>query len=76
MPATASSWSAKPPPIAVTGIEPDKVSAIANLKGRLVAGDASVSGDTILIGKALADELGLGVGRIVRLRSSTGIERA
>lgn len=63
-------------PIAVTGIEPDKVSAIANLKGRLVAGDASVSGDTILIGKALADELGLGVGRIVRLRSSTGIERA
>lgn len=63
-------------PIAVSGVEPDKVSAIANLESRMVAGSAALAGNAILIGKALADELGLGVGRIVRLRSSTGVERA
>ncbi len=63
-------------PLAVTGVEPDKVSAIANLQARLVEGRAELAGDSVLIGKALAEELGLGVGRIVTLRSSQGAERA
>lgn len=63
-------------PVAVTGVEPDKVSAIANIAARLVAGDVRLSNSGVLIGKTLADDLGIGVGQIIRLQSDRNVERA
>lgn len=61
--------------VAVTGVETDKVSAIADLAGRLTAGTADLSSSTILVGSKLASDLGVGVGQVVRLQSDRGIER-
>lgn len=63
-------------PVAVTGVEPDKVSAVANIAARLVAGDVRLSNSGVLIGKTLADDLGIGVGQIIRLQSDRNVERA
>ncbi len=63
-------------PVAVTGVEPDKVSAIANIAARLVAGDVRLSNSGVLIGKTLGDDLGIGVGQIIRLQSDRNVERA
>ncbi|WP_395820235.1 ABC transporter permease [Devosia sp.] len=61
--------------VSVTGVDPDKVSAIADLGKRLVKGSTALSSSTILIGKALADDLGVTVGQVVRLQSDRGIDR-
>ena len=63
-------------PVAVTGVETDKVSAIADLQGRLVAGDTVLTNSTVIIGKVLADDLGIGVGQVIRLQSDRNVERA
>lgn len=62
-------------PVAVTGVEPAKVSAIADFEKRMVSGGTGLTGSTILVGKRLADDLGLAVGGVVRLRASTNDER-
>lgn len=62
-------------PVAVTGVAPDKVSAIANLAGRLVSGTAMLNNSAVLIGKTLADDLGIGVGQVIRLQSDRNVER-
>lgn len=59
-------------PVGVTGVEPDKVSAIADIKKRLVSGTTDLNNSTVLIGKGLADDLGLQVGQVTRLRSENG----
>ncbi len=63
-------------PVAVTGVEADKVSAIADLQSRLVDGDTVLTNNTVIIGKGLADDLGVGVGQIIRLQSDRNVERA
>lgn len=63
-------------PVAVTGVEPDRVSAIADIGRRLTAGNTRLDNNSILIGQRLADDLGASVGQIVRLRSDLGTERA
>lgn len=63
-------------PVSVTGVETDKVSAIANLEGRLVAGDTVLTNSTVIVGKGLADDLGIGVGQVIRLQSDRNVERA
>src|SRR5690606_8096138 len=62
-------------PVAVTGIEPDKVSAIADLETALVAGNALLTNSSLLIGASLAEDLDVGVGQVVRLQSDRGMER-
>ncbi len=62
-------------PVGVTGIDEDKVSAIADIKRRLVAGTTNLNGSTILIGRTLAADLGLQVGQVAHLRSPEGRER-
>jgi lipoprotein-releasing system permease protein len=61
-------------PVTVVGVEPDKVSAIANVAGNLVAGRADLPTGAALIGQTLADDLGVGAGHGLRLRSDQGVD--
>lgn len=60
--------------VAVTGVEPDKISAIADIDGRLVAGSSRLGANRVLIGRALADDLRVEVGQILRLQSDRNVE--
>ena len=62
-------------PVSVTGVEMNKVSAIADLEAALVEGNADVANASVLIGSGLAGDLGIGVGQVVRLESDRGVER-
>jgi lipoprotein-releasing system permease protein len=62
--------------VSVTGVEPDKVSAIANLDARLTSGSTDLTGSTVVMGRKLAEDLGVQVGQVVRLQSDRGIERS
>lgn len=62
-------------PVGVTGVEPGKVSAIADLEAGLVEGSTELRNDTIIIGAPLAEDLGIGVGQVVRLESDRGQQR-
>ncbi len=61
--------------VGVTGIEPGKLSAIANIEKRLIAGGTELSNSTVIIGSKLADNLGVGIGQVVRMQSDRGNER-
>lgn len=63
-------------PVAVTGVEADKVSAIADLESRLVAGDPILTNSTVIVGATLAEDLGVGIGQVIRLQSDRNVERA
>ncbi|RYY23120.1 MAG: ABC transporter permease [Sphingomonadales bacterium] len=63
-------------PVGVTGVDPDKLSAIADIGGAMVAGDATLPIDGILIGSTLARDLGVRVGQVLRLRSDRARERS
>ena len=63
-------------PIGLIGVLPDKVSAIADVKARLVAGSTDLPIGSILIGKTLADDLGVNIGQSLRLTSDKGIDSA
>lgn len=62
-------------PVAVTGVEPDKVSDIANLEIRMVAGDTLLTNSSVIIGQTLANDLGIGIGQVIRLQSDRDVER-
>lgn len=62
--------------VSVTGVEPDKVSAIANLENRLTSGTTELTGSTVVMGRKLAEDLGVQVGQVVRLQSDRGIEKS
>ncbi|HEY0919555.1 ABC transporter permease [Devosia sp.] len=62
-------------PVGVTGVEADKVSAIADIGGHLVAGSAALTNTTVLIGSTLARDIGVEVGQVVGLLSDRDIER-
>lgn len=63
-------------PVQITGIEAKDVSSIANIEDRLVAGTTDLMLGTALIGKGLADSLGIGVGQSVIIRSDRNIEQS
>jgi lipoprotein-releasing system permease protein len=63
-------------PVGVIGTQADKLSAISDIAGRMVAGSASLPPDGVLVGQTLAEDLGLRVGQVVRLRSDRGRERS
>lgn len=60
--------------VSINGLETGRESAITNLQGYLVAGSASLGAGSVLLGKRLADDLGLLLGQSVRLASTNGIE--
>jgi lipoprotein-releasing system permease protein len=62
--------------VSVTGLEPDKVSAIVNLKGYLVEGTAEIGTGKVLVGKSLADDMNFRLGQTVRLQADTGISQS
>lgn len=61
-------------PVGVIGVEPDKVSALADIEGRLTAGRPDLPIGGVLIGQNLADILGVSVGQGLRLRSDRGVD--
>lgn len=63
-------------PVGVIGVQPDKLSAIADISGVMVAGSDALTPDSVLIGATLADDLGLRVGQVIRVRSDRGRERS
>lgn len=63
-------------PVQITGVEASEISAIADIEANLVAGSTDLALGTAVIGKGLADTLGIGVGQSVVLRSDRGIEQS
>lgn len=62
--------------LAVTGVDPDRISAITDFQGRMVAGGTVLTSSSVLIGQGLAEDLGLGLGQMLRLRSDRDQERS
>jgi lipoprotein-releasing system permease protein len=62
-------------PVGVIGVEPDKLSTIADIGSAIVSGSDALPIDGILIGSILADDLGLRAGQVVRLTSDRGRAR-
>jgi len=62
-------------PVGVTGVEVGKMSAIADIEKRLIAGNTDLNNSTVVIGSKLADNLGVGIGQVVRMQSDRGVER-
>jgi lipoprotein-releasing system permease protein len=62
-------------PVAIKGIEPEKLSVIAPIADTIVRGRADLSAGSLLLGTRLAHDLGLGVGQPVILRSDRDRER-
>jgi len=60
--------------VAVVGVEPDNVSAIAKVGDNLLAGTDFLPIGSAVIGSALADDLGLSIGQGLRLTSDRGVE--
>ena len=63
-------------PVGVTGVTPGNLSAIADVRGAIVSGSADLPVDGILIGRTLAEDLGVRVGQVLRLVSDRGRERS
>jgi lipoprotein-releasing system permease protein len=62
-------------PVLITGLEARDISAIANIEANLVAGSTDLMLGTAVIGKGLADTLGIGVGQSLVIRSERAIEQ-
>jgi lipoprotein-releasing system permease protein len=62
--------------VSVTGLEAGRESAILDLDGYMVEGDARLRSGAVLLGRTLVDDLGLTLGQTVVLQSSDGVEAA
>ncbi|HTM95646.1 MAG TPA: ABC transporter permease, partial [Croceibacterium sp.] len=62
--------------VGVIGVEPDKLSAIADISSAIVAGSDALPVDSILIGSLMAEDLGLRAGQLVRMTSDRGRTRS
>lgn len=58
--------------VAVTGLAPDRVSAITDFDRIIQQGSIQLTGDSLLVGAALADDLNITVGHPVSLRADNG----
>src|SRR5690606_4076323 len=63
-------------PVGVIGVQPDKLSAIADISAVMVAGSDALTPDSVLIGATLATDLGLRSGQVIQVRSDRGRERS
>ncbi len=63
-------------PVGVIGVQPDKLSAIADISAVMVAGSDALTPDSVLIGATLAGDLGLRSGQVIQVRSDRGRERS
>jgi lipoprotein-releasing system permease protein len=63
-------------PVSITGVDADKVSSIADIEKAIVAGTTLLSNASVLVGRTLADDLGVSVGQVIRLQSDRNVERS
>jgi lipoprotein-releasing system permease protein len=63
-------------PIVIRGVDPDSFLDIIDLGSRIVEGAFDVTSGRVVIGSALAADLGVGVGDRVRVASTEGVEDA
>ena len=62
-------------PVSVIGIEPQGIDAISQITPKIVSGDGDLGADGLLIGARMAEDLGLGAGQSILLRTDRGVER-
>ncbi len=62
-------------PVVVRGFPLEEADDIYNIQERMVEGEFAVEGNRVLIGKGLAQELGVSTGNILRLGTPQGIDR-
>jgi lipoprotein-releasing system permease protein len=62
-------------PVSVTGVETDKVSAIADIEEALQDGSTDLANSSVIMGSTLASDLGVSVGQVVRLQSDQDVQR-
>lgn len=62
-------------PVTLKGVEPTRLSAIAPIEENIVDGETRLGLSDILIGKRLADDLGIRVGQPLFVQSDQGRER-
>jgi lipoprotein-releasing system permease protein len=62
--------------VSITGLEAGRESAILDLDGYMVEGDARLRSGAVLLGRTLVDDMGLALGQTVVLQSAEGVETA
>jgi len=62
-------------PVSIIGVEPQGIDAISDITPNIIAGDGDLGADGLLIGVRMAEDLGLGAGQSVLLRTERGVER-
>ena len=60
-------------PVVVRGVDPERFLAIVDVRARLVAGQYDLSGAHVVIGRGLAEDLGVTVGERVTVLTSEGV---
>ncbi len=62
--------------VSIIGLEPGRESAILDLDGYLVQGDARLRTGAVVLGRSLVEDMGLSLGQTVQLQSTDGIDAA
>jgi lipoprotein-releasing system permease protein len=62
-------------PVNLKGVEPARLAAIAPINANIVEGEARLGLNDVLIGRKLANDLGIGVGQPIFITSNQGRER-
>ncbi len=60
--------------VVLRGVDPERFSAIIDVRKKLTGGRFELSGGDVAIGSTLAKDLGVGIGDKIRLASSEGVE--
>lgn len=61
-------------PVVVRGVDPERFRAIVDIPARLIAGHYDLSGAHVVIGKGLAEDLGVTVGERVTVVTTEGVD--
>jgi len=61
--------------VSIIGVEPQGIDAISAITPKIIEGDGDLGADGLLIGVRMAEDLGLGTGQSVLLRTERGVER-
>jgi lipoprotein-releasing system permease protein len=61
--------------VSIIGLDPQGIDAISEITPKIIQGDGDLGADGLLIGVRMAEDLGLGAGQSVLLRTDRGVER-
>ncbi len=62
-------------PVSILGVDPQGIDAISQITPKIISGDGDLGADGLLIGVRMAEDLGLGAGQSILLRTDRGVER-